>query len=158
MSLGCRFRARFAACLCSTLLAACSGGAGPVEYTHSDPNFKLQVPGHLQARPDKASEDGTTSVSIRSEDLSQEVFLIWSKAGSTTDAVANFDRHRRHPDLTKILAEGALPGGKGQYIQIERGGRTFVHSAVVSGRWAIECTVSTSETQPAPAYLDACKT
>jgi hypothetical protein len=140
-----------------TLLAACSGGA-PVEYTHSAPDFKLQVPGDLQPGPDKASEDGTASVSIRSDDRSREVFLIWSKTGSPTDAVAGFERHRTHPDLTRIVTEGDLPGGKGRYIQIERGGRTFVHSALASGGWAIECTASTAEPEPPAAYLDACKT
>jgi len=138
--------------------AACGGDGGGTELRHERPGFRAKVPADLKVGADRPDESGGGSLSVANADHSQEVFFTWSPSGSPTDPVPQFDRHRRHEDLTKIVGEGALPGG-GRYFHIERGNRVFVHSVVSSDGFGIECTVSWPLAKPASGALaDACKT
>jgi hypothetical protein len=138
------------------LAAACGEGAG-AELQHQNPGFRIAVPPGLTVGKDQPS-DGGGSLSISNQDHSQEVFLVWSPSGSPTDPVPQFDRHKRHEDLSKIVGEGSLPGG-GRYIHIERGNRVFLHSTVASDGFGIECTTSWPvASPPSAAVTDACKT
>jgi hypothetical protein len=141
------------------LLSCGKGGDTAVLLTHESPAFKAQVPGNLKVGKDKPSEGGGANLSVANDDLSQEVFFIWAKTGSAYDPVPQFGRHKKHADLTKVIAEGDLPGGKGKFIQVERGSRTYVHAVASSGGFGIECTASyPTASTPAPVYVDACKT
>lgn len=141
------------------LLAAvgCGGGDG-TELRHQKPGFRAKVPSDLKIGADKPDPEGGASLSVANADMSQEVFFTWSPSGSPTDPVPQFDRHKKHEDLTKVVSEGELAGG-GRYIHIERGNRVYVHSVVTSDGFGIECTVSWPTAKPASAALaDACKT
>ncbi len=141
-------------------LVGCSGGASATattELSHDNPGFKISLPGDLKVGADKAEGDGG-NLSVASADMSEEVFLSWSKSASATDPVAQFDRHKQHPDLKKVIEEKNLTGG-GKFIQIDRGARIYTHSVLSSDGSGIECTVSWPADKPArPALADACKT
>lgn len=139
-------------------LTGCGDGGAGGELRHEKPGFRAKVPTDLKVGADKPDQEGGASLSVANADMSQEVFFTWSPTGSPTDPVPQFDRHKRHEDLTKVVSEGELAGG-GRYIHIERGNRVFVHSVVASDGFGIECTVSWPTAKPASAALaEACKT
>ncbi len=140
------------------VVAACGGGGDGTELRHERPGFRAKVPSDLKVGADKPDAEGGASLSVANSDLSEEVFFTWSPSGSPTDPVPQFDRHKRHEDLTKVVSEGELAGG-GRYIHIERGNRVYVHSVLASDGFGIECTVSWPTAKPARAALaEACKT
>ncbi|HEY8143745.1 MAG TPA: hypothetical protein VIG06_13770 [Kofleriaceae bacterium] len=137
--------------------AACGGGDGK-ELRHERPGFTAKVPSDLNVGADRPDESGGASLSVANADMSEEVFFVWSPSGSPTDPVPQFERHKKHEDLTRVVSEGELAGG-GRSIHIERGNRVFVHSVVSSDGFGIECTASWPIAKPARAALaDACKT
>jgi hypothetical protein len=141
------------------LLLGCSSGGGAAtkttEYKHTGPNFKAEVPEGFTAGKDNFEDGGFASVSLRSADGAEEVFFSWGNLTPPDQALVGFERHRTKPDLTKIIEEGPLADGKGKFIHTLRGQTEFIHSIVVVGPVAVECTVSSPKSE---AAKKACKT
>jgi hypothetical protein len=151
--------------------SAPAGGGATIEYTHTDPSFKLRLPAGFVANEPRQTGPGNTSMrfSMPGEDSGIGTFVSvtwWTKGDGTATQL----RGQLVGRMEKKLDTKELAGGKGTFAYGTRKSQKMVEgkladateylgSSVLEGATVVlTCEVATFEEPQRPAFVRACET
>lgn len=146
-----------------------AGGGATIEYTHTDPTFKLRLPAGFVANEPIQTGPGNTSMrfAMPGEHSGIGTFVSitwWTKGDGTAAQLRSQLLGRMEKKLdTKDLANGTFAYGTKKSHKMVQGNLSdateYLGSAVLEGaKVVLTCEVATFEEPQRPAFVRACET